>query len=48
VIIWIDAQLPPAIAAWVSENFTVSARAATDRAIFLAAKAASAVVPPSL
>ncbi|MCA1636489.1 MAG: DUF5615 family PIN-like protein [Acidobacteria bacterium] len=52
MIIWIDAQLSPAMAAWVSENFAVSAQAvrdlrlreATDRAIFLAAKAASAVV----
>jgi predicted nuclease of predicted toxin-antitoxin system len=50
--IWIDAQLSPAIAAWLTESFAVTARAvrdlglreATDRAIFLAARSALVVV----
>lgn len=50
--IWIDAQLSPAIAAWLTENFAVNARAvrdlglreAADRAIFLAARGASVAV----
>lgn len=50
--IWIDAQLPPGLAAWISEDFAVSAlalrdlglRDATDREIFLAAKRESAIV----
>ena len=52
MVIWIDAQLSPAIAPWLAENFSVSAQAlrdlglrdATDRAIFAAARSASAVV----
>lgn len=50
--IWIDAQLSPAIPAWISETFAVSAvalrdlglRDASDREIFLAAKRESAIV----
>lgn len=49
---WIDAQLSPALAPWLHERFGVDAysvkrlgyRDATDRAIFVAARAASAVV----
>jgi predicted nuclease of predicted toxin-antitoxin system len=52
MIIWVDAQLPPAIAAWLTSNFALNAyavrdlglREAADRAIFLAARSASAVV----
>jgi predicted nuclease of predicted toxin-antitoxin system len=52
VIIWVDAQLSPAIAAWISSNFSGTATAlrdlglrdATDRAIFLAARSASAIL----
>jgi predicted nuclease of predicted toxin-antitoxin system len=52
VIIWVDAQLSPAIAAWISSNFSVPATAlrdlglrdATDRAIFLAARSALAIL----
>lgn len=52
MIIWVDAQLPPAIAAWISDTFGIEAKAvrelglrdATDRQIFLAAKRESAVV----
>lgn len=52
MIILIDAQLSPAIAPWLAENFSVSAqplrdlglRDATDRAIFAAARSAAAVV----
>jgi predicted nuclease of predicted toxin-antitoxin system len=52
MVIWIDAQISPAIAAWLSESFALSAHAvrdlgmreATDRAIFLAARSASVVV----
>jgi predicted nuclease of predicted toxin-antitoxin system len=52
VIIWVDAQLSPAIAAWISVNFSVPAvalrdlglRDATDRAIFFAARSASAIL----
>jgi predicted nuclease of predicted toxin-antitoxin system len=52
VIIWVDAQLSPAIAAWISVNFSVPAvalrdlglRDATDRAIFFAARRASAIL----
>ena len=52
MIIWIDAQLSPAIAAWVTANFALSAHAvrdlglreAADRAIFLSARGASVVV----
>lgn len=50
--IWIDAQLSPAIAAWISENFPVDASAlrdlglrdAEDEEIFAAAKSAAVVV----
>jgi predicted nuclease of predicted toxin-antitoxin system len=50
--IWIDAQLPPTIAAWVAETFGVvtrpvrdlGLREAKDREIFQAARAAAAVV----
>ena len=50
--IWIDAQLSPAIAEWIGINFSVTAvavrdlglRDATDRAIFFAARAASAIL----
>jgi predicted nuclease of predicted toxin-antitoxin system len=52
MVIWVDAQLSPAIAPWLVENFPVSAQAlrdlglrdATDREIFTAARSASAVV----
>jgi predicted nuclease of predicted toxin-antitoxin system len=52
VIIWVDAQVSPAIATWIGINFSVSAialrdlglRDATDRAIFLAARRASAIL----
>jgi predicted nuclease of predicted toxin-antitoxin system len=52
VTIWVDAQLSPAIAEWISLNFSVSAvalrdlglRDATDRSIFFAARAASAIL----
>jgi predicted nuclease of predicted toxin-antitoxin system len=52
VIIWVDAQLPPAIAAWITEHFGIQAAAvrdlglrdATDRQIFLAAQQAQVVV----
>jgi predicted nuclease of predicted toxin-antitoxin system len=50
--IWIDAQMSPAIAAWIRGNFAVNAvpvrdlglRDATDEEIFSAAKRAKAVV----
>jgi predicted nuclease of predicted toxin-antitoxin system len=50
--IWIDAQLSPAIAKWIAENFPVTAvalrdiglRDASDRQIFSAAQQAGAVV----
>ena len=50
--IWIDAQLSPAIAAWISQNFSVDAialrdiglRDADDADIFAAARAVHAVV----
>ena len=52
MIIWIDAQLSPSIAAWISANFSVPAvalrdlglRDATDRAIFFAARGAAAIL----
>ncbi len=52
MIIWVDAQLSPAIAVWISEQFAVRAvalrelglRDATDRDIFFAARRESAVV----
>lgn len=52
MVIWVDAQLSPAIAPWLAENLSVDAQAlrdlglrdATDRAIFAAARNASSVV----
>jgi predicted nuclease of predicted toxin-antitoxin system len=52
MIIWTDAQLSPAIAAWLTVTFALASEAvrdlglrdATDRQIFLAARSASAVV----
>lgn len=52
MILWIDAQLSPSLAAWISASFSVDAisvqrlglRDATDRAIFDAARAANAIV----
>jgi predicted nuclease of predicted toxin-antitoxin system len=52
VKIWLDAQLPPALAAWISTTFQVSCtgvrdlglRDAEDQSIFDAARAASDVV----
>jgi len=52
MIIWIDAQMSPAIAAWISSNFAVQAvavrdlglREATDVGIFQAAKRENATV----
>lgn len=50
--IWVDAQLPPAIAAWIADSYGVAAiavrdiglRDADDREIFAAAKAQDAIV----
>lgn len=50
--IWLDAQISPFIAQWLSSTFNIEAialkdiglRDATDRAIFLAARRAKAVV----
>lgn len=50
--LWIDAQMSPAIATWISSNFAMSAiavrdlglRDATDQEIFLAAKRENAIV----
>ena len=52
MIIWIDAQLSPAIAAWIKIHFAVDSiavrdlglREAADREIFAAAKVANAIV----
>ena len=52
MIIWVDAQLPPAIAAWITENHGVTAvavrdlglRDATDQEIFTAAQAQRIIV----
>lgn len=52
MIIWVDAQLSPVIASWVTKTFALTAyavrdlglREATDRQIFLSARGASAVV----
>ena len=52
MIIWIDAQLPPSIAKWITENFEVKTfalrdlglRDSEDEEIFEAAKTADAVV----
>jgi predicted nuclease of predicted toxin-antitoxin system len=50
--IWLDAQLSPAIAMWITARFGVSAialrdlglRESTDREVFFAARQADAVV----
>ena len=50
--LWIDAQMSPAIAVWISSNFAMNAiavrdlglRGATDHEIFLAAKRENAIV----
>jgi predicted nuclease of predicted toxin-antitoxin system len=52
MIIWLDAQLSPAMAEWINQNFAVSAyslrelglRDAIDRDIFVAARNSQAVV----
>ena len=52
IIIWIDAQLSPAIATWISLRFGIAASAlrdlglrdSTDREIFFAAKNADCIV----
>lgn len=52
MILWLDAQLSPALAPWIAKAFSIQATAvrdvglrdATDRAIFAAAKEAGAVV----
>ena len=52
MIIWLDAQLPPALAPWIHANFGIEARAlrdvglrdGTDREIFCAARVAGAIV----
>lgn len=52
MILWIDAQLSPAIATWITRVFVISAvplrdlglRDSTDREIFLAAKREDAIV----
>ena len=52
MIIWIDAQLSPALAIWIHTTFGIEARAlrdlglrdATDREIFQSARAAGAIV----
>jgi predicted nuclease of predicted toxin-antitoxin system len=51
-MIWIDAQMSPVIAAWITANFSVTClavrdvglRDAEDREIFLAARKQSAIV----
>jgi len=50
--LWIDAQLPPALATWIAATFALEAQAirdvglrdAEDEAIFMAARQAGAVV----
>ena len=52
MIVWIDAQLSPALAPWMAEQFEIEAysvkwlglRDARDEAIFMAARLAGAVV----
>ncbi|MBI3267936.1 MAG: DUF5615 family PIN-like protein [Planctomycetes bacterium] len=52
MILWLDAQLPPSAAAWITAKFSVEARAvrdlglrdAQDLPVFQAARAAGAVV----
>jgi hypothetical protein len=56
MIIWLDAQLSPATAPWISRDFSVSAvavcdlglRNAKDSEIFFAARQANAIVDPFL
>ena len=50
--VWLDAQLPPALALWLTREFSIEAKAvrdlmlrdSTDEAIFTAARSASAIV----
>jgi predicted nuclease of predicted toxin-antitoxin system len=52
VTLWLDAQLPPSLAAWISETFGADARGvrdlalrdAEDRQIFQAARAEGEIV----
>lgn len=52
MILWVDAQISPAIAPWVKQNFAIDAlslrdiglRDAEDTAIFDAAKSAGAII----
>jgi predicted nuclease of predicted toxin-antitoxin system len=52
LIIWIDAQLSPVLASWITTNFSIECRAirklgllgAKDRQIFHAARQAEAIV----
>lgn len=52
MIVWLDAQLSPALAPWLESRFGLTARAvrdlglrdAKDQAIFVAARAAGAIV----
>lgn len=52
MIIWIDVQISPAMAAWIQDGFSVNARAvrdlglrdATDEEIFAAAKRENVIV----
>src|SRR5262249_21948677 len=52
VIFWLDAQLPPALAAWITAQFGVTCKAvrdidlrdATDEVIFAAAREAGSIV----
>jgi len=52
MVIWIDAQLNPAIAQWINQNYSIQAvalrdlglRHATDRQIFEAGRKSNAVV----
>jgi predicted nuclease of predicted toxin-antitoxin system len=52
MIVWVDAQMSPAVAAWISSNFSIEAvavrdlglRDAKDKEIFQAARLKNAVV----
>ncbi len=52
MIVWVDAQMSPAIAVWISSNFSIEAvairdlglRDARDKEIFQAARLENAVV----
>ncbi|MBF0631122.1 MAG: DUF5615 family PIN-like protein [Magnetococcales bacterium] len=52
MILWIDAQLPPSLAAWIEENFSINSvavrdlglRDASDEVIFQAARYLNVVV----